>query len=179
MLYIVEMALNPGHTDKDWYRWQSDMKSAELLMSVRGFRSAQRFKGLSDPLAYCAIYSIAAAEVMASPEYRSVGGGVRVEHWNSHIAYWHRDIVDGVTIAPPVPEGYVLLVKNAPSLDFPEGGLPFIRLTTVGLNKSVPYRGIAVVAADEAKCRIGEGSDIRVYEAIAPQLLAVASSPSQ
>ena len=179
MLYIVEMTLNPGHTDKDWYQWVNGMKPPERYMSVPGFRSVQRFKGVTDPLAYCAIYSVSTAEVMTSPAYRGIGGGVHSGgQWNERLAYWHRDLVDGVAIAPPVPEGHVLLVKKTSSPDFPDEGLPFIRLTAIGLDKSAPYRGIAVVTADEATRRIAQGSDIRVYRPIAPQLLDVASSPS-
>ena len=171
MLYIVEMALNPGHTDEDWERWAIEMKPAELLMTVPGIRSCQRFKGVSDPLAYYAHYDIDGAEVLTSPAYRGVGGGVRVKNWNSHnIAYWHRNIVEGVASVPAVPEGYLLLVKNASSLDFPDEGMPFIRLTTVGLDKTAQYRGIAVVPAGEAKLRISRDSDIRVYKPIAPQM---------
>ena len=179
MLYIVEMALYPGHTDAEWQRWESEMKSAELFMSVPGFRSAQRFKGVTDPLAYCAVYSVASAEVMTSPGYLGIGGGVRVGHWNDRIAYWHRDTAEGLGIAPAVAEDHVLLMKKTASLDFADEGLPFIRLTTVGLNRSVPYRGVAILPAAEAMRRVKAGSDIQIYSPIAPQLLNVASSLPQ
>ncbi len=180
MLYIVEMALNPGHTEQDWKRWEVEMKPSELLMTVPGMLSAQRFKGVTEPLAYYAHYDIASADVLTSPAYKNVGGGVRVKNWNTHnIAYWHRDIADGVAVVPRVPDGYVLLVKKASALDFPDEGLPFIRLTAVGLEKSVPYRGIAIVPADEAKRKIGKDSEIRVYQPIGPQLRKNASGQTQ
>ena len=173
MLYIVEMALKAGHTDKDWYQWESEMKSAAVLMTVAGFRAAQRFKGVTDAMAYCGIYSIAAPEVMTSPEYRNVGGGTRVEHWNSHITYWHRDMVEGVGIAPAVPQGYSLLVTSSDRADFSDHGFPFIRLDVTGLNKSVAHRGIAVVPDDVAKSKAALEPDIRIYRPIAPQLLNI------
>lgn len=172
MLYIVEMALSQGHTEADWQKWALEMKTAEVLMTVSGFISAQRFKGVSDPLAYCGIYSIDNAEVMTSDAYRGVGGGVRVQHWNSHITYWNRDIVEGVSIAPGVAEHYVLLVKNADTLHFDDEGIPFIRLRVTGLNQSVRYKGIAVLPESEGMCVAEKCAGVRVYRAIGPQLLA-------
>ena len=172
MLYIVEMALSQGHTESDWQQWAQQMKTAEVLMTVPGFVSAQRFKGLSDPLAYCGIYSIENAEVMTSEAYRGVGGGVRVQHWNSHITYWNRDIVEGVSIAPGVAENCVLLVKNAEDLHFDDEGIPFIRLRVTGLNQSVRYKGIAVLPEIEGMRAAEECVGIRAYRAIGPQLLA-------
>jgi hypothetical protein len=172
MLYIVEMALSQGHTDADWQKWALEMKTAEVLMTVPGFVSAQRFKGVSDPLAYCGIYGIENAGVMTSEAYKGVGGGVRVQHWNSHITYWNRDIVEGVSIPPGVHESYVLLVKNADILDFDDEGIPFIRLSVTGLNKSVRYKGIAVLPESEGMRVAERCADVRVYKAIGPQLLA-------
>ena len=173
--YIVEMALKPGHTDEDWAQWDRDMKPASLLMTVPGFLSAQRFKGVSEPLAYYAIYEITGGGVLTSDAYRNVGGGVRVKKWNSHnIAYWRRDLVDG-PVVPPVPEGYMLVVKTSSSPDFPDQGVPFTRLKTVDLDHSVAYRGIAVVPAAEAMRLVGKNPDILVYKPIAPQLTAKAA----
>jgi hypothetical protein len=148
------------------------MKTAELLMTVPGFISAQRFKGVSDSLAYCGIYSIRNAEVMSSPAYKNVGGGVRVEHWNSRITYWNRDIVDGVSVCPSVPDDYVLLVRNADTFGFEDNGIPFIRLGVTGLNKSVPYKGIAILPQKEGIAFARGHDDIRVYRSIGKQLFA-------
>lgn len=171
MLYIVEMALAAGHTDADWNQWTTDMKSAELLMTVPGFLSAQRFKGITDPLAYCAVYGIRDAGVMSGPAYKGVGGGVRVQQWNSHIIYWNRDILQGISVPPCVADGYALVVRNAESFDFPDGGVPFVRLKVTGLNQSVPFKGIAVLPEEEALRAAGNDAGIRLYRPIAPQLI--------
>lgn len=174
--YIVEQALKPGHTDEDWVQWDREMKPAALLMTVPGFLSAQRFKGVSEPLAYYAIYELTGGDVLTSDAYRNVGGGVRVKKWNSHnIAYWRRDLVGG-PVVPPVPEGYLLLVRNSTSVDFSEHGLSYIRLKTVGLDHAVPYRGMAIVPAVEA-ARL-KTPDILIYKPIAPQLTAAWSQHS-
>lgn len=174
MQYIVEMALKPGHTDADWERWKVEMKPPELLMSVPGMLSSQRFKGVTEPLAYYAHYDLASPDVLTSDGYKNVGGGVRVKKWSDHnIENWKRDIADGISWTPEVPEGYVLLVKKAARLDFPDEGLPFIRLTTVGMDKSTPYRGFAIVPASETS-RIARHSEIRVYRPVGPQLRKLA-----
>lgn len=176
MLYMVEQTLKPGHPDTHWHQWVNGMKPPERFMSVPGFRSAQRFKGITNPLAYCAIYSVACAEVMTSAAYKGIGGGVHTgKQWTEHIAYWERDLLDGVAIAPAVPEGYVLLVKKTSTLDFADDGLPYMHLTVAGLNnKAAPYCGIAVVPEGEARRSNLKG--VRDYRPITAQLLDVASS---
>lgn len=176
MLYIVEMALAPGHSDVEWTRWTSEMKSAELLMTVPGFLSAQRFKGISDPLAYCGIYSIRDAGVMTSPAYKGVGGGVRVQQWNSHITYWNRDIVEGVRIAPAVSDGYVLLIRNEEKIGFPDAGLPYIRLAVTGLNRSVKYKGMAIIPEQDAQELARTDTAARIYRPYEAQLLNLAEA---
>jgi hypothetical protein len=164
MIYIVEMALKPGHTEADFQRWAVEMKPSSLLMTVQGILSVQRFQGVTNPLAYYAHYDIASADVLTSDSYKNVGGGVRVKNWSGdNIAYWHRDIADGVAQLPRVPEGYVLLMKKSDDADFSDEGFPMIRLKVVALNLSVPYRGLAVVPADAAR-KLGKDSKIQVYK---------------
>ena len=175
LFYIVEMALSPGHTEEDWVRWDREMKPASLLMSVPGFLSAQRFKGVTEPLGYYGIYQLANADVLTSDAYRNVGGGVRVKKWSSdNIAYWRRDIAEGAQAVPEAPPGSMLLVKNSATADFPDAGAPFVRWKTVGLDHAFAYRGLAVVPADQAERLAKDDSSLVLYKPIAPQLIASA-----
>ncbi len=68
--------------------------------------------------------------------------------------------------APDVQAGEVLLVLDAPS----PRGAPYDWMPSVGLHMSTPYRGLAVVPANEvaASAQAGLG-DAAIYTPLSPQ----------
>jgi hypothetical protein len=54
--------------DAELNAWYEDEHLAERL-SVPGFRTARRYRAADDPLAYCALYELDAADVLRSPAY--------------------------------------------------------------------------------------------------------------
>ena len=173
MIYMVECALTLKQTDEDWMRWYHSMKPPHILpTAVPGILTTQRFKGTSvKPPAYFAMYSVTSADVMTSDAYRNAGGGrFQTENWKPIITFWNRDLFGGAD-APDVPMGSTLLVLDRTA---PEGsplGIPFQWLPCIGLDRSTPYRGLAVVGAAEAgELPIATVPGLRTFRPVIPQV---------
>jgi hypothetical protein len=172
MIYIVECALTTKQTDEDWLRWYHSMKPPHVLPTVPGISSTQRFKGTNvDPPAYFAIYSVSSADVMTSEAYRNAGGGrFQTENWKPIITFWNRDLFEGAD-APDVPMDSMLLVLDR---DKPGGallGLPFQWLPCVGLDRSTPWRGLAVIGkARLQQFPLGSLPGLRIFRPVIPQV---------
>jgi hypothetical protein len=90
------------------------------------------------------MYTIAGPETFEDPYYLSVRG---MGEWLPLIdrRYYHRNLFDGLTIAPRVDTGARLLVADRDTKDAALADLGFQWLTCVGIDRSTPLRGIAVV----------------------------------
>lgn len=131
------------HSDSDWDRWY--VEHLNIMVSVPGISSAQRFKTASPghPPSL-AMYSVASSSVFQDPYYLSVRG---MGEWLALVdkQYYRRNLFDGAHRAPDVPVGRVLLVADR---DEPEAGfaaLDWTWLRCVAIDRSTPYRGLAVV----------------------------------
>ncbi len=151
MIYMVQCALGPAQSDADWDAWYGHMKPPALLLSVPGFRAAQRFKGITQkPPAYLAIYGIDSPDVMTSPAYKAAGGGnFLTEQWKPMITFWHRMLFDGADMAPAVSDDEALVVLDAPAPET-HATLDFLWLRSVGLDQPTPWRGLAVASLSAA-----------------------------
>jgi hypothetical protein len=130
------------------------------MLTVPGIASAQRFKtdspGYSPSLA---MYTIASAEVFRDPYYLKVRG---MGEWLPLVLkqHYHRNVFEGLDVAPDVAEDSVLIVADR---DQPGPGPQGVTLTWLkagGIDLSTPYRGIATVkraAADSLIAAIGIG----------------------
>jgi hypothetical protein len=173
MIYIVECALTPKQTDEDWNRWYHSMKPPHILpTAVPGISTTQRFKGINiNPPAYFAIYTVTSADVMTSDAYRNAGGGrFQTENWKPIITFWNRDLFDGAA-APDVPMDSILLVLDRPA---PEGaplGIPFHWMACIGLDRSTPCRGMAVLGRAEAeRLPLDSLAGLRTFRPVIPQV---------
>ncbi|MBI4191863.1 MAG: hypothetical protein HY525_15160 [Betaproteobacteria bacterium] len=172
MIYMVECALTERQTEEDWNRWYHSMKPPHVLPTVPGISSTQRFKGINvSPPAYFAIYSVASADVMTSAAYRNAGGGrFQTEDWKPLITFWNRDLFDG-SDAPDVPMDSILLVLDRPA---PEGsplGISFTWLPSIGLDRSTPFRGLAVLGRAEAdRLALAAIPGLRTFRPVIPQV---------
>lgn len=161
MIFMSQSGITDAGRERDWDRWYVDHLA--IMVTVPGVSSAQRFKtsapGFPPSLA---MYSVATPEVFQDPYYLSVRG---MGEWLSLIdrQYYKRNLFDGLTHAPQVAAGEVLLVADR---DAPEAGLAGIEwtwLASAGIDRSTRYRGIAVAPADAAApLRAAHG--IAVYE---------------
>jgi hypothetical protein len=135
--------------DEDLDAWYVD--HLRIMMTVPGIRSAQRFK--TESAGYppsLAMYSVVSADVFHDPYYQSVRG---MGEWLPLIdkQHYRRNLFEGLDAAPDVPADLALLVadRSEPAVD--SGGISFSWLKAVGLDRSTPYRGIAVVSRAAAE----------------------------
>ena len=158
MIFMSQSGLTDPSREKAWAAWYAD--HVRIMVTVPGITSAQRFTATTPghPPSL-AMYSVASAAVFDDPYYRSIRG---MGEWQPLIdtRHYHRNLFSGLDAAPDVPEGAVLIVadRDRPT-EFPRRALTW--LTAVGLDRSTPYRGIAVVDTETADALASH--DVAVY----------------
>jgi len=158
MIFMSQSGLTDPSREKAWAAWYAD--HVRIMVTVPGITSAQRFTtttpGHPPSLA---MYSVASSAVFDDPYYRSIRG---MGEWQPLIdtRHYHRNLFSGLDVAPDVPEGAVLIVadRDRPT-ELPRLALTW--LTAVGLDRSTPYRGIAVVDPETADALASH--DVAVY----------------
>ena len=141
------------------------------MVTVPGISSAQRFKadtpGFPPSLA---IYSVASPAVFTDPYYLSVRG---MGEWLPLIdrRHYHRNLFEGLDHAPLTADDARLLVADRPQPQGAIGGIGFIWLKSVGLDRSTPYRGIAVIAAAKLPAL---AETVAVYRPVTPRMTGLA-----
>jgi hypothetical protein len=100
--------------------------------------------------------------VFQDPYYLSVRG---MGEWLPLIdrRYYKRNLFDGADAAPEVADGQFLLVADRDKPEIGRAGIEWRWLECVGVDRSTPYRGIAVVPSAVAE-RARRHAGIGVYE---------------
>ncbi len=155
MIFMSQSGLTDAGREQEWDAWY--VEHLRIMMTVPGISSAQRFKtesqGYSPSLA---MYTIASADVFRDPYYLKVRG---MGDWLPLIQkeHYHRNLFEGLDQAPDVAQDCVLIVadRNRPA-DVP--GVALIWLKCVGIDRSTPYRGLAVVTGNAAGADAARGS---------------------
>ena len=147
MIFMSQSALTDPAREADWDAWY--IGHLRVMAAVDGVESAQRFKtstaGYSPSLA---LYSMRSAAVFDDPYYRSIRGlGEFLPLIDRR--HYHRNLFAGLDLAPAVAPGQVLLVWDAPAPQ-EAASLDFAWLEAVAVDRSTPFRGIAVVPAERA-----------------------------
>lgn len=146
--------------ESDWDRWYID--HLQIMVTVPGVTSAQRFKTASrDYPRSLALYSLASADVFSDPYYQSIRG---MGEWLQLIdrQYYRRNLFDGLDRAPAVGDSQVLLIADRMHPEPELAGIEWSWLECVGIDRTTPYRGLAVVEAPLAT-RVPENSGIAIY----------------
>ncbi|MCC6531992.1 MAG: hypothetical protein IT531_05545 [Burkholderiales bacterium] len=147
MIFMSQSGLTDPSRETDWDAWY--IEHLRVMVSVNGVDSAQRFKtsspGYSPSLA---LYSMQSAAIFQDPYYLSIRGlgefAPLIER-----RYYHRNLFAGLDLAPAVASHELLLVWDAPApREHPR--IEFTWLEAVAVDKSTPYRGIAVIASSRA-----------------------------
>ena len=117
-----------------------------MLLSIEGFRSAQRFEATQEAAApLMAIYELDSPEVLSSAGYTSCAGPTSVsETYRPKMLNWDRNVVVGPELRLDVPDdGWLLLVdrKTSDSPLLPAGVLAYL---PAGLDRTVVERGVQV-----------------------------------
>ena len=169
---MVDVDFAQAALQAEWDAWY--MQHIEALLAVPGIRTAQRFKCLTQcPSPYLTIYAVDSARVFESAGYRERGGRGSTGKWQPLMTDWHRNLFDGLPIAPAVSQEARLLVTESQPHEIADCGCEFSWLANAGLDRTVPCRGIAVVSVASAG-RIADKAtgQVRAYRPLTPQMLA-------
>ena len=150
MIFMSQSGLADTSREREWDGWYN--RHLEIMVTVPGITSGQRFKTVtSGHPPSLAMYSVASADVFQDPYYLSVRG---MGEWLPLIdrRYYRRNLFTGLDHAPAVARAEVLLVAERSAPDERLADLDWTWLECVGVDRSTPYRGIAVV--DHAAARI-------------------------
>ena len=144
MLYVVEMDFIAPARQAQWDAWY--MEHLDILLSVPGFHTAQRFL-CSTPwrAPYLAIYTVDSPEVFESASYRARGGRDSTGEWQPLMVNWDRNVFAGIDRAPAVAPGQLLLLTEAEPATLVRTGIDFSWLVPAGLDRTVTRRGLAIV----------------------------------
>jgi len=147
VIFMSQSGLIDRSRDPAWDTWY--VEHLHTMISVPGISSAQRFKtetpGFSPSLA---MYTVSSAAVFEDPYYLSVRG---LGEWKPLVdaRYYRRNLFAGLSDAPDVAtaENLLLVDSDEPRTELP--AISFHWLEAVGIDRSTPYRGIAVVPTDD------------------------------
>jgi RimJ/RimL family protein N-acetyltransferase len=157
MIFFSESGLVEPSRRPEWDEWYKGHLAA--MAAVPGILSAQRFAALDPGVPpSLAMYTVTSAAVFDGEVYlrtRGMGPWVGLVDETRH----RRNLFDGVEAAPEIPEGGVLAVADRPQLE-PLAG--FTWLSVVGLDRTTPYRGIAVFP-DAATARRATAGKAALY----------------
>ncbi len=148
MIFMSQSGLTAPQQQAAWDAWY--LEHLHIMLTVDGIDSAQRFElchGHTSPS--LAIYTIDSPEVFQDAYYLSIRG---MGTWLPLIDrnHYHRNLFAGLDRAPEVPDTSWLLVADRPEPEPMLYGIAWIWLEAVGLDRSTPYRGLAVVSSTDA-----------------------------
>jgi hypothetical protein len=167
MIYMVEMALIDVARRVEWDAWYlSHMKK---LISIPGIVATQRFESLTPHESpFVALHQVTGPEVFTSVAYRAKAGPGGTGEWRERMNNWHRNLLSGIDQTPDVPmEGALVVVEAGVSVPIP------VQWTeSVGLDRSVQRRGIAVVASRAEAATLSGCPGVRVCKPLTARLVA-------
>ena len=168
MIYMVEMALLETGRRAEWDAWY--VAHQHRLLSIPGIHASQRFECLHPAASpFVALHEVDGPEVFTSDAYRASAGPSNTGEWQTKMANWHRNVFRGLEQTPDVAEGQRLVIVEHGC----ESALPrdvvLHWMETVGLDRSVRRRGLAVMAAGQADL-LADTPGIRVLKPLGPRL---------
>ena len=143
MIFMSQSGITDDARESDWDRWY--VEHLNIMVSVPGIGSAQRFKtSTQGHPPSLAMYSVVSPNVFQDPYYLSVRG---MGEWLELIdrQHYRRNLFEGLERAPEVPEDRVLLVADRHTPDDDLADVEWTWLQCVAIDRSTPYRGIAIV----------------------------------
>jgi|SRR5215813_1321274 len=149
MIFMSQSGLLDASRARDWDAWY--VEHLNVMLTVPGVSSAQRF--VTDAPAYSpslAMYTVTGPGIFDDPYYRSVRG---MGEWQPLIdrRHYHRNLFAGLDAAPAVAVNARLIVADRDREDAALADLDMRWLRCVGIDRSTPLRGIAVMSAAAAE----------------------------
>lgn len=145
MIFTSQSGISDVARSGDWDNWY--IEHLTTMVSVPGISSAQRFKtDHPDHSPSLAMYTIANEAVFRDPYYQSIRG---MGEWLPLIEkrFYRRNLFRGLDVAPDVAEHERLIVVESATPGVVVPGITLTWLEAVGLDRTTPWRGIAVVTA--------------------------------
>jgi hypothetical protein len=158
MIFMSQSGLTDPARESDWDVWY--LEHLRIMATVAGVDSAQRFK--TDSPLYppsLAMYTMRSADVFSDPYYLSIRGlGEFLPLIDRQ--WYRRNLFAGLDLAPAVANDEVMLVWDAQA---PRAttGIDFVWLEAVAVDRSTPYRGIAVLLASEVPADLA--ADVAIH----------------
>jgi hypothetical protein len=164
-IYMVQHAFSRPEWEEEWNAWYGG--NLKVLLSVPGFKFGQRFKAVDgSPPRYMAVYTVESPDVFESRAYLDAGGGgTNSQRFRPAYTVWIRNLFEGVDAAPEVRHGECLICVDSADKKIDLPGVPLTWLHSTGFHRTTPYRGIAVIANQEAQKMRGE-TNVTVYHPI-------------
>jgi len=173
MIYMVEMALLEPARRAEWDAWY--VGHQHRLLSIPGIHASQRFEALRPaPSPFVALHEVDSPEVFTSAAYRAKAGPTNTGEWQTRMGNWHRNVLAGLDHTPDVGADQRLVVVEDGAAPAALGAIPVAWLDSVGLDRSVRRRGLAVVSA-AAGDTLADLASVRVLRPLGPRLVASAS----
>ena len=175
MIYITEMAFPNKSRLADWHAFY--LLQIANLQTVPGFLASQRFEAVVDTIStYTTLHEIASPDVFESAIYRQRGGRASNGEWQVEMTNWHRNLYDGLDETPEVAnDSYLLFVDE--KREIAERDIPLLSgvrmhwLNLVGLDRTIPHRGIAVLRNAEPMLALAERDKrVHVYRPITEKI---------
>ena len=169
MIYMVEMALLETARRAEWDTWY--VAHQRRLLSIPGFRASQRFEAIHTVESpFVALHEVDSPDLFTGPDYRAKGGPGNTGEWQARMGHWHRNLF-ARDHTPDVPMDARLVVVEEGSNTVLRDDLSVQWMEAVGLDYSVPRRGLAVMASATADPLVGTRG-IRVLKPIGRRLRA-------
>ena len=165
---MVEMALLEAARRAEWDAWYAAHQ--HRLLSIPGFRASQRFEAIhAHASPFVALHEVDSPEIFGGPAYRAKAGPGNTGEWQARMGNWHRNLFRGIEHTPDVPpDARLVLVEDGAGPALPDPGA-VQWMEAVGLDRSVPRRGLAVLPAATADPLAG-APGLRVLKPIGPRL---------
>lgn len=165
MIFMSQSGLLDRTREAEWDEWY--VEHLRIMETVDGIDTARRFKSASRGYPpSLAMYSVRSSAVFDDPYYQKIRG---MGEWLPLIdrVYYRRNLFEGMAAAPEVPADQVLWLVDRETPDLVLRDVDFTWLKSVGLDRSTPYRGMAVVpsATDEG---LAHGAGVAVYKPFTP-----------
>ena len=167
MIFMSETGITDPSRERELDAWYVD--HLKIMLTVSGVHSAQRFKSSfrAHPPSL-AMYTFVSSGVFQDPYYLSVRG---MGEWMPLIErkYYRRNLFEGLDRAPDVAQNERLLVADRAHPEQRLLDLPWAWLECVGIDRSTPFRGIAVVAQGFDESALADAG-VALYTPVTPPM---------
>jgi RimJ/RimL family protein N-acetyltransferase len=160
MIFFSESGLIEPSRRPEWDEWYKGHLAA--MASAPGVLSAQRFAALDPGVPpSLAMYTVTSPAVFTNETYLRVRG---MGPWLGLVdeTLHRRNLFDGAEAAPIIPDGGVLAVADRAAPETLDG---VMWLRAAGLDRTTPYRGLAVFP-DTASARRALGGKAALYRPV-------------